>query len=259
MLSISCRHFIGLIGILLCFNNSKAFQSKPGTLDTTFLKKTNYKKLDEFVSYFIINEGRHTNNKNLMYSFKQISDYYYLNHQYVIRKDNKEIIGSSTDLKKLIQSGKFSDRADFHGIFKINSKIALRLNPNILKRMSIFPKINDIKNAHILMNKLKKEKFVSGLALDSIQPFSIIRHVNKVKKRIYIRMVVNSKYRDIKKLGVISDQLKKWTDVEEVVYTQLFTGMNETNSFFEVTSKIGVLKKKSSDPFKSFVDSLKQN
>jgi hypothetical protein len=256
--------FIGLILLLLFFNKSNAFQSKQGIDDTSSLKKIRYKELNEFVSYQVIKEGKLTGNRSLIYTFKPIAVYYYLNHGYVVSRESKEVNGSSTDIAKLIQSSKFSGRADFHGIFKINSKIEFKLRPDILKKMSVFPKQQDTKSLYRLMDKLKKEAFVSSLGLDSMSQFSIVRRHNKAKKRIYIKLLLNSKYSNIKSLGVISDQLKKWPDIADAVYVQLFTGRNETDDFFDVTSKIEVIEKKdiakkNPDPFKTFVDSLKNH
>jgi hypothetical protein len=254
--------FILIIFVLNYFNKSNAFQVNSNTADTTYLKNLNYKKLDEFVSYYVIKGGNVSSSKNIVYSFKSIADYYYLNNSYILSENSKEINGKSGDIAKLIQSNKFSERTDFHGIFKINSKMEFKLRPDILKKMSVFPKQQDAKSAHRLMNKLKKEAFVSSLALDSMSQFSIIRRNNKAKKRIYIKLRLNSKYSNLKSLGAISDQLKKWPDIADAVYVQLFTGRNETDVFFDVTSKIEVIAKKevvkkNQDPFKTFVDSLK--
>jgi hypothetical protein len=254
--------FIAICFLLFGFSNF--FQVKPLVNDTSSLKKIKYKKLDEFVSYHIISEGKNTGDRNLTYTFKPIAVFYYFNHSYVVPKDNKEVNGGSYDMAKLIQSNKFSGRAGFQGIFKINSKIVFKVRPDILKKMSVVPKQQDIKNIYRLMNKLKKEEFVSSLALDSMQPFTIKSQREKVKKSIYIKMRLNPKYCNIKSLAVISGQLKKWPEIEDAVYVQLFTGSNETDNFFEVTSKIGVIGKKdvankNPDPFKTFVDSLKQH
>jgi hypothetical protein len=241
--------------------NSYAVQTKP---DSLFYKNTKYQKLNRFVSYHVITEGKHTGSPRLMYTLKMIAIYNYGNHRYEVIKKDKEVDGKLSDIRQFILSNKFGNREGFEGLFKINSEILYVLKPYMLKRITVFPKNNEVNVSGVLIKKLKKESFINRMSLDSfkLNAFDTLNH-NK-KRRVFIKLEVKSKYWHIDSLKAMSSRLKKWPDISDAVYVDLFTGINKTDNFWEIKSKIGIKKKvdmlkKPRDPWKLFLEHLRKN
>lgn len=251
--------------IIFLFSIIDGFGQKrtPDITDTSFLKNTTYKKLNKYISYHIIKEGTYSTNPKLTYAFKIFDIYSYLDHRYKTFKDSKEEYGRANSVADILKSNRFANREGFEGIFKINSKMAFVWKPSILRNINIFPKKVDEGSIHLLMKKLNKVFFVSGITLDSMKLDLLDLMDHRKKRTVFIKVKVKSKYRNIDSLSALSRRLKKWPGVEDVVYVQLFTGIYEQENFFEIRSGLNIMPKKdtvkkSKDPFKDFVDSLKK-
>ena len=198
-----------------------------------------------------------------------IAVYHYYNHSYESVEDDHAVKGKSVEIRKLILSDQLDNKKDLDVIFKINSKIAFVEKPNLLRMIDVFPKENNVKSVGLLVSELNREDFVSSLSLDTIKDNPFDKLMPTRKKDVCIKIRLKAKYWNLESLDVLSKKLKKWPDVSNAEYVQLFTGISESDDFFEITSTtqsvsaIEVSKKandekKKKDPFKAFVDSLEK-
>ena len=261
--------FILFLLFMFTICNSYGYQIKDNFSDTSFYKNVRYKKLNKFVAYHVIKEGKYSNSPRLVYTFQMIAVYHYYNHSYESVEDDHAVKGKSVEIRKLILSDQFDNKKDLDVIFKINSKIAFVEKPNLLRMIDVFPKENNVKSVGLLVSELNREDFVSSLSLDTIKDNPFDKLMPTRKKDVCIKIRLKAKYWNLESLDVLSKKLKKWPDVSNAEYVQFFTGISESDDFFEITSTtqsvsaIEVSKKandekKKKDPFKAFVDSLEK-
>ncbi len=176
--------------IIFLFKITDTFGQKrtPDVTDTAFLKNTSYQKLNKYISYHVINEGKYSASAKLTYGVKILGSYYYLNHRYKIFRDDKEEYVNAAGVADLIKSNKFSNREGFVGIFKINSKMEFIWKPVMLRRISVMPKKSDVKSVNSLMKKLRKERFVSDLSLDTLKNDLLTKLTAHSGKSIYVKI-----------------------------------------------------------------------
>jgi len=260
----SARNLCFLIFFFCCAVEAGAQPKLPDVTDTVFLKKIKYEKLNKYISYYVVNKGKYSANPKLAYRVKMFAIYYYQSHKYKTFNDSKEGYMKGNVVAGIIKSGQFADRDGFVGIFRINSKMEFIWRPVMLKRISVIPKKSDLKSVNGLMVKLRKERFVSSLSLDTLKNDLLVKLMSEVSKRVYVKIKLKDKYCSLDNLEKIGAQLERWPEVSSAAYGQLFTGANEQENFFEIKSGIDILPKKevvtkSKDPFKDFVDSLKKH
>ena len=135
--------------------------------DTSFLKSVKYSKLNNLVSYYILDKGMPADTSRLTFCFTPVATYRYYNHRYEKVKTDTPLTGRSFDMTKFILSNKFSGIKHFDALFKINSKIAVAYKPRILRKMTITPRSTKIKDLSSLISKLKGESFVSNVSVDT--------------------------------------------------------------------------------------------
>jgi hypothetical protein len=246
---------------LFLINESYAVQVTPNINDTLFLKNAKYKKLNKFIGFHINKEGKYTTDPKLVYALKLVAIYHYGRHNYESVKKDKEITFKSRDINKFVRSDEFANRVGFDGIFKINSQMEFVLKPDLLRKMVVIPVKDDAGSLSLLRNKLKQQPFVNSLSLDTERNNPLARLMRNTKPSLYFKLKLKPKYWNIDSLKVISKQLNKWKELDKMEYTfEFFVGQNEQDNFFEINSKIPTNEtiKKSKDPFKDFVDSLKK-
>jgi len=241
--------FIIISFLLLYFNSGRA-QEKLSITDTSSLKKLVYDEVNDVVSYHIINQGHYSDAPNLIYIVKPIAVYRDGSHSFEKLEDNKEFYLKKGELKKYILTDRFSERLNFHGIFKLNSKVLYIWRPGILEKISVLPKLRDIEHARLLMKKLRAQNYVRGTSLDSMESFSIRFSSNSKlnhhkKDLIYVRIKLKSKYANIDSLKEISNKLKKLPEVANAIYVESPTGITQSDTYVDITSEKRIFGKKS--------------
>jgi hypothetical protein len=250
---------------LFTIQSTYAFQVQTNLKDTLFIKNANYQKLNKYISYHAIKEGKYTTNPKLMCKLRLVAIYHYRKNSYEVVKNDKAVTCKPGDIKQFTQSDKFANRDGFAGIFKINSQMEFVLKPGILKQLTICPKENNTKSIGLLMEKLRKQDFVSSISLDTLKDNPLAKLTGNKKPLVYIKVKLKPQYCNVKRLDGITRQLDTWKDVLNTGYTyQFFTGINEQDNIFEITSEIAGKGNKDADnnnpdPFKAFVDSLKKH
>jgi hypothetical protein len=204
--------------------------------DSTYLKKIKYEKLDSLISYHVISSGKFLRDENLRYIFTPLGEYNFLNHSFELFADSKGIQLKSDSIQVLLFSSKFSNLSGFKAIFKINTEIAYKWRPNILMKISVFPKKADPENIRLLTDKLEKEGFGISLSLDTMKLSAFDSLENKTIGRIYIKVNVKPSYWNIKRLGLLAKELKIWPEIEDAVYVELFTGYSKGDTFYYLSS-----------------------
>ena len=253
--------------IIFLFKISDSFGQKRGSdiTDTAFLKKTSYQKLNKYISYHVISEGKYSANSKLTYGVKILGSYYYLNHRYKKVKDDKEEYITATVVADLIKSSKFANREGFVGVFKINSKMEFIWKPDLLKKMVVTPVKDDARSLNLLKRRLTQQPFVNSLSLDTARNNPLSKLMGDNKPSVYFKLKLKPKYWNIDSLKVISKELNTWKELVNTGYTfEWFIGKNEQEDFFEIWSGIDIMPKKDAvkkkkNSFGDYVDSLKKH
>jgi len=225
-----------IIAVLLCGGNSSAsaFQTDGAITDTTYFKTLKYVKLNSLVGYHVLKNGKPTNRQSLEYLVKPIATYYYYNHSYVIDKKDTSLRAKPADVTKLLMSNKFSNKTGFDGLFKVNSKIIFLIKPGILKKITVIPKVKNDGQLRTLVGKLRKEKFVSQLELDTAKTTILVSG----NRDTYITILLKADYQGIKNTRDIEIELKKWPEIKDVISSvRFFTGRSEYETIFRITSQ----------------------
>jgi hypothetical protein len=261
--------FVGFLTICACREPEKPVKKSVRLYnieDTTSLKIIKWTPLNEFVSYHIVKEGTVVKDTGLKFSMLLLAHRYTINGHFDIEaqeatkndttdnskllkqidrngseysKANKPLLCAPSFLRQFILSDKFSDRSAFKCLLKINSKIYYKLDPDLLKRITVRPKAENIDSVKLLVSKLRKQKFVENVK-ERVRQKSILdtldRWANTRTKPFLITITIKPAYRNLKDLPKICEQLKRWTNIDEAIYVSMFTGLSNDDSYFRLTS-----------------------
>jgi len=236
--------------------------------DTTSLKTVKWRRLNEFVSYHIIKEGTTVNDTGLRFTLRLLAFRYVINGVFDVssKEDTpKNTAGTSNELLKKIMkqneaaspkknkasvfnpdllstfilSNKFSDRKAFDCLLKINSKINYKLEPWILKTITVIPKSENVDSIKLLVSKLNKENFsesVKAMKRPKSEMDGLMKLLNTHRNPFVVKIILNPAYRNLSDLPKICGQLKLWTDVKDAIYVSMFNDPSNYDSFFRLTS-----------------------
>jgi hypothetical protein len=202
--------------------------------DTAFLKTIKWDSLNNFVCFHIVQKGTLTNDINFNFTLKPLVIYYYINHKTEKFEKDTSFILHPPELKKLILSDSFSNRKSFDCLLKINSQIAFHLTPSLLQNVYVMTKADN--NIKSLISDLKKENFVQDIVLKSEGEKKFTSIINDTTKRVFLIIKLKSDYWDLKKINDICTQLKKHPIIENAFYKDFYSGFNETETIYRITS-----------------------
>ena len=104
-----------LVVLLSACRNHKEIKKKIGDRDSIYFRNLKFSKLNEFVTYHINKLGEIHNDTGIIYRFKPLGTYYYLNNVYERFKRPKVICLSAKEVTSLLLTDTFSHQAGFDG------------------------------------------------------------------------------------------------------------------------------------------------
>lgn len=199
--------------------------------DTTFLKTIKWDSLNTFVDFHILQNGNKTTDTNFHFTIKPIVVYHYLNKQFEVINDST-LNFKPSELKEFILSDSFSDRTNFDCLLRINTHIGFYHRPDLLRSVTVRAKDMSDKNVKWLMTDLKKEPFTESVT-SKIQKDTFL---NEVTETVFINIKLKPEYWDLKKIKEVCSQLNKRPDVDQAFFTDFFTGLNEGELIYHLTT-----------------------
>jgi len=222
-----------------CSNSDSKKTITPTTTninDTTFLQTIKWDSLNTYVDYHILQNGSKTTDTNLYFTIKPIAIYQHMQGKFQLRKDSTTINCKANDLKDFLLSDSFSDRTNFECLLRINSQIGFRWSPDVLQ--TVFVKAKDMSDDNIkwLMTDLRKENFTQDIKLKVAKPTALDTLMRWTTKTVFINIKLKPKYWDLKKINDVCNQLIKRPDVDTAFFGDFFTGLNESEMIYHLTT-----------------------
>jgi len=237
-LNIFLGTILSLTSVLTACSNSDIVKTKtPITTitnisDTTFIKTIKWDSLNAYVDYHILQKGNRTPDTNFHFIAKPIAVYHYLNNQFEVISDSTKVNFKPNELKDFILSDSFSNRRNFDCLIRINSQIGFLYRPDLLRTVAVRAKDMSDKNIKWLMTDLKKEIFTESIT-SKIQKDTLF---NKATETVFLSIKLKPDFCDLKKIKEVCSQLLKRPDVDQAFFTDLFTGLNESEMIYHLTT-----------------------
>ncbi|MBK6338988.1 MAG: hypothetical protein IPF63_05170 [Bacteroidetes bacterium] len=202
--------------------------------DTAFIKSIKWDSLNTFVDFHILENGNKTTDTNFHFTVKPIAVYHYINNQFEVISESMKLKFKPSELKEFILSDSFSDRKNFDCLLRINSQIGFQYRPDILR--TVIVKVNDMSDKKIqwLITEFKKEPFAESVT-SKIQKDTFF---NNSTETVFINIKLKPDFWDLKKINEVCYQLNKRPDVDEAFFTDFFTGPNEGESIYHMTTEV---------------------
>lgn len=218
-------------------DNKSITTTRPTNIkDTTFLKSIKWDSLNTFVDFHILRNGNKTTDTNFHFTAKAIAVYHYFNKQFELINDSTKLNFKPGELKVFILSDSFSDRANFDCLLRINSQIGFRYRPDLLQTVMVRAKDMTDKNIKRLMTELKRESFTQDIKSEVAKPSTLDILSHDTTKTVFIKIKLKPGFWDLKKINEVCSQLKKRPDVDQAFFTDFFTGLNEGEIIYHLTT-----------------------
>lgn len=227
-----------LASVLIACSNSdgnktnKTSPTNSDFQDTTFIKAIKWDSLNTYVDYHILHNGNKTTDTNYHFTITAIAVYHYMNSQFELISDTTKLYFKPSKLKEFILSDSFSNRRNFDCLLRINSQIGFCYRPDLLRTVTVRAKDMSDKNIKRLIIDLKKETFADSIT-SKIQKDTLLFEATKT---VWINIKLKPEYWELEKIKEVCSQLNKRADVDHAFFTDFFTGLNERELIYHLTT-----------------------
>lgn len=165
-------------------------------------------------------QGEQKSDSSNLFSLSAIATFNYLDGKYEPQRVEQISTINKEGLARLIHSDSFGTRVGIDCILRINSHAGYLEKPRLLEFVFFKPAELSDTELQILIKDLSQKHFI-----DSV-----------VKKENFHEAILTPGYQNLDSIKSVCNQLRTLPGIEDVVFIDFFTGPNEQEYFYRLTS-----------------------